>query len=272
MSWPGRKSLTMRELNARDRRRWPASRPDLVDVPDFVAAGIADARLPARRAADPRPVADASEGQCAERQAARASRRSGSRPTPLARRRARMARPLPQGRPLRARRESRRPDKPCRSSCWSSSSASSRASPNICRSRSTGHLILATELLGFKADQWALFNVAIQPGAILAILVLYWRTFRDVLIGLWQREPSRLRLRPQPARRLHSGGGASASPSATMIELLLGNAVVVAWALIIGGFAILLVERLGQADRSRRRRQRHLAAIRSASAWSSAWR
>ena len=31
---------------------------------------------------------------------------------------------------------------------------------------STGHLILATELLGFKADDWALFNVAIQPGAI----------------------------------------------------------------------------------------------------------
>jgi undecaprenyl-diphosphatase len=55
---------------------------------------------------------------------------------------------------------------------------------------STGHLILATELLGFKADQWALFNIAIQPGAIVAILVLYWRTFRDVLIGLWEREPS----------------------------------------------------------------------------------
>jgi undecaprenyl-diphosphatase len=42
---------------------------------------------------------------------------------------------------------------------------------------STGHLILATELLGFDADKWALFNIAIQPGAILAILVLYWRTF-----------------------------------------------------------------------------------------------
>ena len=55
---------------------------------------------------------------------------------------------------------------------------------------STGHLILATELLGYDADTWALFNIAIQPGAILAILVLYWRTFRDVLIGLWKREPS----------------------------------------------------------------------------------
>ena len=50
---------------------------------------------------------------------------------------------------------------------------------------STGHLILATELLGYDADKWALFNIAIQPGAILAILVLYWRTFRDVLIGMF---------------------------------------------------------------------------------------
>ena len=55
---------------------------------------------------------------------------------------------------------------------------------------STGHLILATELLGFDAERWALFNVAIQPGAILAVVVLYWRTFRDVLVGMFKREPS----------------------------------------------------------------------------------
>ena len=54
---------------------------------------------------------------------------------------------------------------------------------------STGHLILATELLGFKADDWAVFNIAIQPGAILAIVVLYWRTFWDVLVGMFRRSP-----------------------------------------------------------------------------------
>ena len=53
---------------------------------------------------------------------------------------------------------------------------------------STGHLILATELLGFRADEWAVFNIAIQPGAILAIVVLYWRTFWDVLVGMFQRK------------------------------------------------------------------------------------
>jgi undecaprenyl-diphosphatase len=110
---------------------------------------------------------------------------------------------------------------------------------------STGHLILATELLGFKADQWALFNVAIQPGAILAILVLYWRTFRDVLVGLWKRDPSAFAF----VRNLLVAfipAVVIGLALADNIELLLGNAVVVAWALIIGGVAILVVEKLAR--------------------------
>jgi undecaprenyl-diphosphatase len=110
---------------------------------------------------------------------------------------------------------------------------------------STGHLILATELLGFKADQWALFNVAIQPGAILAIIVLYWRTFRDVLVGLWQREASAFAF----VRNLLVAfipAVALGLAFADNIELLLGNAVVVAWALIVGGIAILVIEQLAK--------------------------
>src|SRR5947208_6579032 len=49
---------------------------------------------------------------------------------------------------------------------------------------STGHLILASTLLGYNADQWKAFNVIIQLGAILAIVVLYWRTFWAVLEGM----------------------------------------------------------------------------------------
>ena len=107
---------------------------------------------------------------------------------------------------------------------------------------STGHLILATEFLGFKADEWAVFNVAIQPGAILAIVVLYWRTFRDVLFGLFQQSPDAWRFVRNllvafvPAVVL----GLAFSDN---IDLMLSNAVIVAWALIIGGVAILIVER-----------------------------
>jgi undecaprenyl-diphosphatase len=107
---------------------------------------------------------------------------------------------------------------------------------------STGHLILATELLGYDAEKWALFNIAVQPGAILAIVVLYWRTFMEVLQGLFKASPSsiafvrNLLLAFFPAVVLGLAFGDA-------IDLLLENAKVVAWALIIGGVGILLVEK-----------------------------
>ncbi len=107
---------------------------------------------------------------------------------------------------------------------------------------STGHLILATELMGFDAERWALFNIAIQPGAILAIVVLYWRTFVEVLTGLFRRSPDAFAFTRNvviaflPAAVLGVVLG-------DQIELMLSSAVIVAWALIIGGIGILLVER-----------------------------
>jgi len=114
---------------------------------------------------------------------------------------------------------------------------------------STGHLILATELMGFDADRWALFNIAIQPGAILAIVILYWRTFWDVFTGLFQRSPSawaftrNLLVAFVPAVVLGLALG-------DQIETMLGNATIVAWALIVGGFAILAVERYARPEYS----------------------
>jgi len=114
---------------------------------------------------------------------------------------------------------------------------------------STGHLILATELLGFDAAAWAVFNIAIQPGAILAIVVLYWRTFRDVIVGLFHRSPTALAfvrnilLAFLPAAVLGVVLG-------DYIEMMLENAVIVGWALIVGGFAILIVERYANPSES----------------------
>ena len=110
---------------------------------------------------------------------------------------------------------------------------------------STGHLILATELLGFDAEKWAAFNVIIQLGAILAIVVLYWRTFWAVLEGLFKANPVSIRF----VRNILIGflpSGILGFILIKHIEALLGNARVVAIALIVGGIAILVIERLAK--------------------------
>jgi undecaprenyl-diphosphatase len=108
---------------------------------------------------------------------------------------------------------------------------------------STGHLILATELLGFDAAKWEAFNVIIQLGAILAIIVLYWRTFWAVIEGLIKANPTSWRF----VRNIL----VAFLPSAILgfllikhIEALLGAPKVVAIAFILGGIAILAIERL----------------------------
>ena len=46
---------------------------------------------------------------------------------------------------------------------------------------STGHLILVGHLLGFVGEKAASFEVAIQLGAILSVVVLYWRRFIELI-------------------------------------------------------------------------------------------
>ncbi|WP_077072663.1 undecaprenyl-diphosphate phosphatase [Mailhella massiliensis] len=46
---------------------------------------------------------------------------------------------------------------------------------------SSGHLIIASDLLGFSGPRAATFGVVIQVGAILAVLALYWRRFLSLL-------------------------------------------------------------------------------------------
>src|SRR3546814_16231444 len=110
---------------------------------------------------------------------------------------------------------------------------------------STGHLILATELLGYDASKWAVFNIAIQPGAILAIVVLYRHLFWDMFVGFFRRDPvaiafvRNLLLAFFPAVILGLAFG-------DQIEMLLENAVAVAWALVIGGFGLFPLQLFAQ--------------------------
>ncbi len=113
---------------------------------------------------------------------------------------------------------------------------------------STGHLILAGELLGFKGPAETTFNIVIQLGAILAVVVAYRRRFTDVLVGLPRR---------QTGPWLFTRNVLLAFlPSAVIgllvykaIKALLEKPVVVAIALIVGGVAILGIERLAKRVR-----------------------
>ena len=110
---------------------------------------------------------------------------------------------------------------------------------------STGHLILASELFGYDSAQWALFNVVIQLGAILAVVVQYWKTFWDAGMGVLKLEAHGLRF----ARNLL----VAFTPSAVLgflledqIDAMLGTPEIVGWALILGGIAILGIERVAK--------------------------
>jgi undecaprenyl-diphosphatase len=110
---------------------------------------------------------------------------------------------------------------------------------------STGHLILAGALLGYDDTEWKVFDIVIQLGAILAIVVLYWRTFWAVLVGLIERRPASWRF----VRNILVAFLPAAVIGLALhkqIEALLSDAKLVCITLILGGIAILVIERLAK--------------------------
>lgn len=108
---------------------------------------------------------------------------------------------------------------------------------------STGHLILASELFGYDSAQWAMFNVVIQLGAILAVVYQYWPTFWKTGIGLlrWEAEGVRFVRNILIAFFPSALIGLAAKD---YIDVMLGSPELVAWALIFGGIAILGIEKV----------------------------
>jgi undecaprenyl-diphosphatase len=49
---------------------------------------------------------------------------------------------------------------------------------------STGHLILAASLLDFTGEKVKVFEIAIQTGAIFAVILVYWQRIRETIAGL----------------------------------------------------------------------------------------
>ncbi len=106
---------------------------------------------------------------------------------------------------------------------------------------STGHLILAGALLGFDDEKAKVFDIAIQTGAILAVIIVYWQKIRSTLVAL----PSE-----RQAQKFAANVAIGFFP-AVILGLAFGKAIkanlftptVVATTFIIGGFIILWAER-----------------------------
>jgi undecaprenyl-diphosphatase len=106
---------------------------------------------------------------------------------------------------------------------------------------STGHLILLGELIGFEGPPGKVFEITIQLGAILAVIVLFRRTLIDLVLHAWRPGPQRfyainLLLAFLPAAVI---GATLHGP----ITRALFDPYVVCAALILGGIVIIAIER-----------------------------
>lgn len=106
---------------------------------------------------------------------------------------------------------------------------------------STGHLIVAGDLLGFTGERAKTFEIFIQLGAILSVVWLYRARFLDAARDLGRHERS---------RRLLINLALGFLPAAVIgllahdwIKAYLFTVPTVAAALVLGGLAILAIER-----------------------------
>jgi len=96
---------------------------------------------------------------------------------------------------------------------------------------STGHLILAAELLGIPSTEFVKsFMIAVQLGAIAAVVILYWKKFLDIEV----------------IKRLIVGFIPTGIIGFTLYQVvkdyLIGNSLIVVTALFVGGIALILFE------------------------------
>ena len=106
---------------------------------------------------------------------------------------------------------------------------------------STGHLILVGSLLGLADAKAKVFDIAIQTGAILAVIIVYWQRLYGAVAGLASSAQ---------ARRFVLNVAIGFLPAALLgvlayktIKAHLFNGPVVAAAFIVGGFIILWAEK-----------------------------
>lgn len=106
---------------------------------------------------------------------------------------------------------------------------------------STGHLILAGDLLGLRSEKAKVFEIVIQSAALLAVIWEYRARFTRVLRGIFTE---------LPARRFAINVAIAFLPAAVLglaigkyVKAYLFRPVPVALAFVIGGLVILWAER-----------------------------
>ncbi len=112
---------------------------------------------------------------------------------------------------------------------------------------STGHLLIAQYWLGARSD---LFNIVIQAGAILAVVLIYRQRLWQLLIG-WR----------QPEQFDYLAKLALAFGVTAVLGLIVARAgfklpetvTPIAWALVLGGIWMMLAERLAERRPDSRR-------------------
>lgn len=104
---------------------------------------------------------------------------------------------------------------------------------------STGHMIIASSIMGIEASEFVkMFTVAIQFGAILSVVVIYWKRFFQTLDFYFKLLVAFL-----PAAIL----GFLFNDA---IDAMLENVVVVAVSLLLGGIFLLFIDRIfGDGDK-----------------------
>ena len=112
---------------------------------------------------------------------------------------------------------------------------------------STGHLIIVGDFLAFTGPRAETFEIFIQLGAILAVVWIYRMRISETVLHAG-RDPQ--------ARRMLVNLAIAFTPAAALgfflhkhITQYLFNPVTVAVALVVGGIAILLIERYARAGR-----------------------
>jgi undecaprenyl-diphosphatase len=101
---------------------------------------------------------------------------------------------------------------------------------------STGHLLIAEHWLGRRSD---LFNIAIQAGAILAVVLIYRQRLLDLALGWRERNKRAYALKLAVAFAVTAACGIVVKKLGFELPETIAP---IAWALLIGGFVILGVE------------------------------